>query len=210
MILKFKNSDTPDSGDTAAPAKARAAAPAAAPPIVEPPVSAPPKPEVKRPVASAAPVNPLAEKIRHFWRMTAMTEKEFGDLADRACRELDGTITAFDPYNGVTEELVRQLLADYARAVAERDEYCGRIVENNLNNFKAHGDKALTDFVKNIYYVPPDRELHLSLLLNFVRSVLRDDFVVQQQQNVVVDFEPGFVNRLWHEAAAHYFPEERE
>ena len=166
---------------------------------------------VKASEVLASPVNPLTEKVRHFWKVTGMAEDEFADLVEAAYRKLNGESYEFD--GDVTGDLIRRILQDYADAVIRRDDgcayRCGEIIERNRQNFLNHENsaKVLEAFSNDIYVFAGNRELQLSVLLNFVRSVLRNDFAIERN-NEPIKWGPGRVNRIWQQTVDHYFPKE--
>ena len=203
---------------------------AAKPSAAEEPSAGIPAPEGGTAAAAEIPFEQLEarEKVRYFWRMTAMSDADFRKLVISSYNALHPGgairfIEDFDPYNDLSPELLKRIMEDYAKIVKRRDERCGRIVERNLKAFsdneeesaalaRERGDNVNADGHLNTIYnglieLYTDKELVLSMMQQFIRSVLRNDFA-RQRENVAVDLSPGFNNRIWLLAEKNYFAED--
>ena len=150
------------------------------------------------------------DKIRNFWQGTGMTTDEFRKLVIAANNALHpgDEKDSFDSYNDPCVELTKQILVDYAAKIAGENEFFGRVVEYHLQNFFANEESLgiLEEFNEELCNLFRDEELLLSVLFNFVRSILRNDFV-RRRDVCTVDLRRGFRDRIWRQAEKNYFPE---
>lgn len=148
------------------------------------------------------------QKVHLFWSCTNMQPDEFRALVSEKLQT-----KTFDVFNDFTEDLVYNKLMPYFVERAEQmSPPCGAVVKRNYEEFlkNPNSKEMVRNFVTALSNFYHDEPLALSLLLNFIRSILRNDFIRRDAAIRQVDLRQGVTERIWENAYHKYFPENAE
>ena len=153
------------------------------------------------------------QKVHLFWSCTNMQPDEFRALVSGKLQT-----KTFDVFNDFTEGLVCELMKDFVERAEQMSPQCGEVVKSNYEEFlknpnseKMERNKEMVkNFVTALSNFYHDEPLALSLLLNFIRSILRNDFIRRDAAIRQVDLRQGVTERIWENAYHKYFPENAE
>ena len=151
------------------------------------------------------------ERVRCFWRCTTMSEDEFRKFICELCKCDNVDVFNFSP------ELLNRIFSGFvARAIEHSDTddrernftmICRQIAEGNIRKFLSDDnedrDNTITEFFDCLLNFYRDEPLVINLLLNFVRSVARNE-LKRPHEDAAVDFSPGIEARIWKKAVEKY------
>lgn len=144
-------------------------------------------------------------KVRTFWDHTTMEPDDFREFV---CKILKKDM--LDVFNDFTDKFVLKVMDDLVKQAKKLEPDCGIVAEKNYEIFKANpkSSEIISQFVDALAGFHRDETLALELLLNFVRSVLRNDYIRSISSAQGVDLRPGVTARIWKNAFLKYFPGE--
>ena len=147
------------------------------------------------------------QKVHLFWSCTNMQPDEFRALVSEKLQT-----KTFDVFNDFTEDLVYKLMPYFVARAEQMSPPCGAVVTRNYIEFLANPNskEMVRNFVTALSNFYHDEPLALSLLLNFIRSILRNDFIRRDAAIRQVDLRQGVTERIWENAYHKYFPENAE
>lgn len=147
------------------------------------------------------------EKVRLFWKCTNLPQDEFRAMICRKLQKED-----LEVFNDFTETLLYDLMHDLVKRALDMHPQCGKVAAANHQKFidNPRSKEIVRNFVITLSNFYHDEPLALSLLLNFIRSVLRNDFIRKNSKVDDVDLQQGITERIWTNAYRKYFPEDLE
>lgn len=162
------------------------------------------------------------DRVRRFWRYTTLSDAEFKDYVLKLLGKSE-----IDVFNDITPKFLRSVIdgfiakavelhaKEYSNTPAEKSWriVCIKLATYNRDNYwNSDGAKKLEKLVRDQDYGLlhfDDAELVLSLMANYIRSLLRDDFAVERpEEGYKVDLDQGVDKRIWQTAAKKYLREE--
>lgn len=162
------------------------------------------------------------ERVRWFWHCTTMNDSEFRDIV---CKLLGKqNINVYDDF---TPEFIVKILQSYVREgfqaryselASDREEIrnwtavCLQTAVRNVEHFLSpekseYSTTILNDFGDLLITIYQNEELVLELLLNFIRSVVRNDYE-HTSVDGQVNYQRGISGRIWKNAAQRCFSRE--
>lgn len=161
------------------------------------------------------------DRVHCFWSCTTMEQDEFREMLLKLLNS-----KVIDVYNDFTPEFIRAVLGSfvkYSAPISKKNDnssadaqkswckVCKEIAEINVQNFlngrnADENNRVIEQFSADLEPFFRDEELAIFLLLNFARSVARNEFVQTPAEKV--NFKSGITKRIWKNAAQKYFPKE--